>query len=68
MNDGKEEEEKWDPGSDKVSASMPRDALKKILRAQTVDITVKDDSGAPIVIKFDMPNATAVEQGCSVDN
>jgi hypothetical protein len=68
MNDGKEEEEKWDPGSDKASASMPKVALRKILRAQTVDITVKDDTGTPIVMKFDMPNATAVEQGCSVDN
>jgi hypothetical protein len=68
MNDGKEEEEKWDPGSDKASASMPKDTLKKILRAQTVDITVKDDSGTPIVMKFDMPNATAVEQGCNVND
>jgi hypothetical protein len=68
MNDGKEEQEKWDPGSDKASASIRKDAFKKILRAQTVDITVKDESGTPIVMKFDMPNATAVEQGCSVDN
>jgi len=68
MNDGKEEQENWDPGSDKASASIPKDALKKILRAQTVDITVKDESGTPIVMKFDMPNATAVEQGCNVDD
>src|ERR1700722_6358716 len=68
MNDGKEEEEKWDPGGEKASASMPKDALKKILRAQTIDLTVKDDSGTPIVMKFDIPNATAVEQACSVDN
>jgi hypothetical protein len=68
MNDGKEEEEKWDPGSDKASASISKNALKKILRAQTVDITVNDDTGTPIVMKFDMPNATAVEQGCNVDD
>jgi len=68
MNDGKEAEEKWDPGSDKASASMPKDTLKKMLRAQTVDITVKDDSDTPIVMKFDMPNATAVEKACSVGN
>jgi hypothetical protein len=68
MNDGKEEEEKWDPGSDKASASISKDALKKILRGQTVDITVNDDSGTPIVMKFDMSAATAVEQGCNVDD
>jgi hypothetical protein len=68
INDGKEEQENWDPGSDKGSAAMTKDALKKMLRGQTVDITVNDDSGTPIVMKFDMPAATAVEQACSVDN
>jgi hypothetical protein len=68
MNDGKEEQENWDPGSDKGSASISKDALKKMLRGQTVDITVNDDTGTPIVMKFDMPNATSVEQGCNVDD
>jgi len=68
MNDGKEEQENWDPGNDKGSASISKDALKKMLRGQTVDITVNDDTGTPIVMKFDMPNATSVEQGCNVDD
>jgi len=66
-NDGKDEKEQWAPGSDKTSISIPKDALKKFLRAQTIDITVIDESGSPIVMKFDMADPTLVEQGCNVD-
>ena len=66
-NDGKDEKEQWAPGSDKTSISIPKDALKKFLRAQTIDITVNDESGSPIVMKFDMADPTLVEQGCNVD-
>jgi hypothetical protein len=66
-NDGKDVKEQWAPGSDKASALIPKDMLKKLLRAQTVDITTNDDTGAPVVMKFDMPDPALVTQGCNVD-
>jgi hypothetical protein len=63
----KEEEEKWSPGTEKTSASIPNDALKKILRAHTVAITTDDDHGSQIAMQFDMSDATPVEAGCDVD-
>jgi hypothetical protein len=67
MDDAKEEEEKWTPGSDKTSASVPKSALKKILRAHAFEVTASDDRGAQLVMQFDMPDATPVEDGCNVD-
>lgn len=67
VNDTKDENEKWAPGADKASASVPKEWLKKILLAQTVDLTVSDDSGAPIVMKFDMPDPKPVQEVCNVD-
>jgi hypothetical protein len=66
-DDAKEEEEKWSPGADKTSASVPKAVLKKILRAHAVEITATDDRGAQLVMQFDMPDATPVEDGCNVD-
>jgi hypothetical protein len=68
LDDAKEELERWSPGTDKTSASIPGDALKKILRAHTVELTVDDDHGLPIVMQFDMPDPTPVETGCGVDD
>jgi len=68
INDGKYVKEQWAPGSDKASALIPKDTIKKLLRAQTVDITTNDDTGAPIVLKFDVPDPTPVTQGCNVDD
>jgi hypothetical protein len=62
-----EEEEKWSPGPDKTSASVPKDALKKILRARTVAITAEDDRGSQVAMQFDMPDPTLVEAACNVD-
>src|ERR1700683_1655765 len=73
LDGAKEEVEKWSPGTDKtsvsvaVSASIPGDAVKKMLRAHTVEITAEDAGGAPVVIQFDMPNPATVEEGCNVD-
>jgi hypothetical protein len=67
INDTKDEEEKWSPGTDKTSASIPKDSLKKILRAQTVDITANDEHRSQIVVKFDLPDPTTVEAACNVD-
>jgi hypothetical protein len=68
IDDAKEEEEKWTPGTDKTSATIPKDWLKKILRAHTVEITAEDDRGSQLEMQFDMPNSPPVEDACSVDN
>ena len=67
INDGKDVKEQWAPGSDKASASIPKDTMKKLFRAQTLDITTNDDTGATVVMKFDMPDPGPVTQGCNVD-
>jgi hypothetical protein len=64
----KEEEDQWSAGTDKVSASIPKDSLKKLLRAHTVAITADDDRGSKVAMQFDMPDPTVVEQGCNVDS
>jgi hypothetical protein len=61
------EEEKWSPGTEKTSASIPKDALKKILRARTVAITADDDRGSQVAMQFDIPDPTLVEAACNVD-
>jgi hypothetical protein len=63
----KDAEEKWSAGTDKTSASIPKDSLKKILRAHTVAITAEDDHGSPVAMQFEMPDAAPVDQGCNVD-
>ena len=67
LNDAKEEKEEWTPSTSKTSASFPKGSLEKMLRAHTVEITTADKSGSPVVMQFDMPDATAIEQGCDVD-
>lgn len=67
INDTKDEEEKWSPGTDKTSVSIPKDWLKKILRAQTVDTTANDEHGSQITMKFDLPDPALVEAACNVD-
>jgi hypothetical protein len=68
QTDSKEgQEAKWSPGTDKTSASIPKESLKDILRAHTVAITTDDDQGAEVVMRFDMPDPTLVENGCNVD-
>jgi hypothetical protein len=68
LDGAKEELERWSPGTDKTAASIPGDALKKMLRAHAVEITVDDDHELPIVMQFDMPDPTPVEAGCGVDD
>jgi hypothetical protein len=64
-DDGKEKEENWSPGTEKTSASIDKDSLKKILRARTVAISADDDRGLQVAMKFDMPDPTLDEEGCS---
>jgi hypothetical protein len=72
----REEEQKWPAGtdriptakpSDKTSASIPRDALKRMLGAHTVAITVDDEHGTPVQLEFDMPDPAAVEAACKLE-
>lgn len=67
LNDAKEDKENWTPSTDKTSATFMKSSLGKMLRAHTVEITAEDKDGAPVVMQFDMPDATALGQGCDVD-
>ena len=57
----------WSPGSEKTSASIPKHSLEEILRARNVAITTNDDHGRKVVMRFDMPDPTLVEEACHVD-
>jgi hypothetical protein len=63
---GKQEKDRWSPGTDKSSLSVPKDALKRFLHAHTVAITARDGHGSPVAIQFDMPDAALVEDACDV--
>jgi hypothetical protein len=67
LNDGKEDKENWTPGTNKTSASFPKSSFEKILRAQTLELTADDNRGSEVVMQFDMPDPTPVEQTCEVD-
>jgi hypothetical protein len=67
INDTKEEEEKWTPGTDKLSASISKDWVKKILRARTVEVSTRDDRGKDIAMQFDVPDPAPVEAACNLD-
>jgi hypothetical protein len=61
-DDANHEEDHWSPGADKTSASIPKRSLEEILHARSVAITADDDQGRQVVMKFDMPDPTPVEQ------
>jgi hypothetical protein len=63
----KEMDEQWSPRSANTSASIPKQALKELLRAHTVAITALDDRGRPLSMQFEIPDPTLVEQSCDVD-
>jgi hypothetical protein len=67
IDGAKAEEDKWTAGTDKTSISIPKDALKQLLRAHTVAITTDDEHGSQVAMQFDIPDPTLVEQGCRVD-
>jgi hypothetical protein len=66
-DDSKEEKQQWSAGAEKTSAFIPRDSLKKILRARTVAITADNEQGSKVTMRFDIPDPTLVEEGCNVD-
>jgi hypothetical protein len=70
------EQQQWSAGTDRVptakpsdkdSASVPKDALKKFLRAHTVVITAADEQGAPLEMRFDIADPAAIKASCNVD-
>jgi hypothetical protein len=52
--------------SDKTSATIPRDAFKRIMRAHTASITVSDENDAPLEMQFEIPDSKAVESVCRI--
>jgi hypothetical protein len=75
-DDAREDEQRWPAGtdvvptakpSDKSSATVPADALKRMLRAHIVAITVNSDRGSPLAMQFDMPNPAPIEAACRVE-
>jgi hypothetical protein len=67
LNDSKEDKEQWTPSADKTSATFSKGSLEKMLRARSVEITTQDKSGSPIIMQFDMPDSTPLQQGCDVE-
>jgi hypothetical protein len=63
----KDQEEKWSAGTDKSSAAVPKELLKRFLRARTLAVTADDESGSPIAMQFDLSDPALVAQGCDVD-
>jgi hypothetical protein len=70
-----QEERRWEAGTDRVptakpndktSATIPTDALKRMLHAHTVVITVQNEHGAPVKMQFDMPDSTPIAATCNV--
>jgi hypothetical protein len=53
--------------SDKTSATIPKDALKRILRAHTAVITLDDEHDAPIEMQFEIADSAAVKAACQIE-
>jgi hypothetical protein len=67
IGDRKDHSEKWSLGTEKMSAALPKNVVKKILRAHSLTVSAEDDAGLPLTMQFDIPDAAAVEAGCNVD-
>jgi hypothetical protein len=61
-----EERQDWPAGPDKLSAVIPNESLARILRARSIAIIAEDNRGAPVTMRFDLPNSTSVREGCDV--
>jgi hypothetical protein len=56
----------WAAGADKNSAAIPKDAVKEMLRAHTVRMTVHEKDAGEVEMQFDMPDPAQVEKGCDI--
>jgi hypothetical protein len=66
LDHGKERREQWSPGPDKSSVTIPKDALKRMIGAHTVVITVNESNAAEVSVQFEMPDSTDVAQACGL--
>ena len=66
LNDGKADEKQWMAGADKSSASIPKDAVKEMLRAHTVVMTVREKDAGEVEMQFEMPDPAQVEKACDI--
>lgn len=66
LDEGKEHREEWSPGSEKGSASIPKESTKLLLHARSALMTIGDPSGTDVTIQFDVPDPAQVENACSM--
>jgi hypothetical protein len=67
LDTAKQRREQWPPGPDKSSVTIPKDALKRMLGAHSVVITVNESNAAEVSVQFEMPDSTEVAQTCDLD-
>jgi hypothetical protein len=70
-----QEKRRWDAGTDRVptgkpndktSATVPADALKKMLGAHTVVISVDSEQAVPVKLQFDIPDSASIRASCNM--
>ena len=66
IDDAKDRERQWPAGADKSSASIPKDAVKEMLRAHAVVMTVHEKDAGEVEMHFDMPDPSPVEKACDI--
>jgi hypothetical protein len=66
LNDGKEQREQWTPGTEKISAAIPKKTLEKMLQASSVMMKVLDNRGGEISMQFDIPDSTPLATSCDL--
>lgn len=66
LDDKKAQAMQWPAGADKNSASIPKDAVKEMLRAHAVVMTVREKDAGDVEMHFDMPDPSQVEKACDI--
>jgi hypothetical protein len=66
LDNGKEKKEQWSPGPDKSSVSIPKDVLKKMLGAHSVEMSVNEVNAKEVSAQFEMPDSSEVAQACGL--
>jgi hypothetical protein len=57
---------RWLAGADKISAAIPKDAVKEMLRAHIVLMTVHEKDAGEVEMHFDMPDPAQIEKACDI--
>jgi len=66
VDDRKVQTLRWPAGADKISAAIPKDAVKEMLRAHTVLMTVREKDAGELEMRFDMPDPAQIEKACDI--